>query len=107
MLCSWLLLSLGSGASALAQSAAPTAATTRVSRLNVPYRILGTDSVALFYNTEYELCPPGCAMLRRHARLDSTGRFFGAVKDFWMQTAQPALTGAYRNGQKEGVFELF
>ncbi|UOQ79030.1 hypothetical protein MUN84_11200 [Hymenobacter sp. 5516J-16] len=72
-----------------------------------PYRVLGPDSVALFYTAEYELCPPGCASIRRHARLDSTGLFFGYVRDYWMHTAQPALVGAYKNGQKEGVFEVF
>ncbi|GGG39258.1 hypothetical protein GCM10011378_14410 [Hymenobacter glacieicola] len=72
-----------------------------------PYRVLGSDSVALFYTADYELCPPGCATIRRHARLDSTGMFFGFVRDYWMHTAQPALTGAYKNGKKEGVFEVF
>lgn len=79
----------------------------RQSSVNQPFRILGPDSLALFYNTDYDLCPPGCAAIRRHARLDSTGNFFGYVRDFWMHNARPALVGTYRNGRKDGTFEVY
>ncbi|WP_139925169.1 toxin-antitoxin system YwqK family antitoxin [Hymenobacter sp. DG01] len=71
------------------------------------YRILGPDSIALFYNADYDLCPPGCSAIRRHTRFDDNGQFFGYVRDFWMHNAQPALTGTYRNGLKDGMFEVF
>ncbi|MBX0291767.1 hypothetical protein K3G63_15050 [Hymenobacter sp. HSC-4F20] len=97
-----------SGRAALAQQPGPApGATPNRAKYAQPYRILGTDSVALFYTANYELCPPGCAAIRRHARLDSTGNFFGYVRDFWMHNAQLALTGTYRSGRKDGAFEVF
>lgn len=101
-----LLSFLAGTAVAQQHGLAPAAAPNRAKAAQ-PYRILGSDSVALFYNADYELCPPGCAAIRRHARLDSTGNFFGYVRDFWMHNALPALIGTYRNGRKDGTFEIF
>lgn len=70
-------------------------------------RVLTPDSVVFFYSAYYALTPPGCATIRRHVRLDSTGAFHGVVKDYQLSNNVLLLSGAYRHGRKQGVFELF
>lgn len=70
-------------------------------------RVVGPDSVVFFYDDDYTLSPPGCATIRRHVRLDSTGRFHGFVRDYRLANNVLLLQGAYRAGHKEGVFEIY
>jgi len=105
-ICSFYILLL-SVVSARAQRAptsqqAPTAVTLRDC-----YRALSSDSAAFFYDAEYLLTPPGCAVLRRQARLDSLGHFRGLVQDYLLRNNVLLLAGTFRNGQKHGQFELF
>lgn len=76
-------------------------------KLNDCHRVVGKDSVVFFYTEEYLLVPPGCAALRRHLQLDSLGRFRGFARDYRLSNNQLVLQGAYRNGLKEGLFELY
>ncbi|QJX46704.1 hypothetical protein HMJ29_07025 [Hymenobacter taeanensis] len=78
-------------------------------RLSQYYRVLGPDSAAFFYSQDYELTLPGCAVIWREAKIDSTTkRFRGFVRDYWLNNAQPALKGAYNAaGRKEGRFEIY
>lgn len=69
--------------------------------------MLTPDSVVFYYNAYYALTPPGCAVIRRHVRLDSTGAFHGVVRDYQLSNNVLLLSGAYRHGRKQGVFELF
>jgi hypothetical protein len=72
------------------------------------YRVAAPpDSIAFFYSDRYLLTPAGCAAIRRHVRFDSTRVFKGFVRDYWMHNNMLALSGAFRNGKKEGVFELY
>ncbi|MFC4790568.1 toxin-antitoxin system YwqK family antitoxin [Hymenobacter endophyticus] len=71
------------------------------------YRALSRDSVVFFYDAYYTLVPPGCAAIRRHARVDSAGAFHGVVQDYQLSNNVLLLSGAYRHGRKQGVFELF
>lgn len=76
-------------------------------KLDECYRVLGPDSVGFFYTADYVLSPPGCATIRRHTHLDSAGGFRGYVRDYRLDNNQLVLKGSYRNGRKEGVFELY
>jgi hypothetical protein len=71
------------------------------------YRIVGKDSVVFFYSADYVLTPPGCATIRRHARIDSAGHFLGYVRDYNIANNLPLLQGAFRGGLMEGQFEVY
>lgn len=86
---------------------APAAAQSMALTLQQCSRVLTSDSVVFFYDAYYALTPPGCAAIRRHVRLDSTGAFHGEVLDYQLANNILLLKGAYRYGRKEGVFELF
>lgn len=98
----FLFIAMQSPAQTSGTPAAPARATLREC-----YRALSSDSAAFFYDAAYLLTPPGCAAIRRHARVDSAGHFRGLVQDYLMNNNVLLLTGAFRNGQKEGQFELF
>jgi antitoxin component YwqK of YwqJK toxin-antitoxin module len=70
-------------------------------------RVFTTDSVALFYDSYYSLRPPGCAALRRHARIDANGSFVGPVRDYSLSNGLLLMSGSYRDGKKEGIFEQY
>lgn len=76
-------------------------------KLDQCYRVVGKDSVVFFYSSNYLLTPPGCATIRRHIQLDSTGRFRGLLQDYSLTTKQLLVQGAYRNGLMEGPFEVY
>ncbi|HEX8426948.1 hypothetical protein [Hymenobacter sp.] len=76
-------------------------------KLDDCYRVVGKDSVVFFYSADYVLTPPGCALIRRHIRLDSAGHFWGYVRDYNLQNNQLLLQGAYREGLMEGPFEVY
>ena len=52
-------------------------------------QVIVGDSVILYYDQSYVLTPPACAVVQRHARLDSAGNFRGPVRDY--RTADQAL----------------
>jgi hypothetical protein len=71
-------------------------------KLNGCYHVVGKDSVVFYYSADYVLMPT----IRRHVRLDSTDKFLGYVRDCRLDNNQPVLRGAYREGCKEGLFEV-
>ena len=75
-------------------------------KLNDCYHVVGKGSVVFYYSADYVLMPTNCATIRRHVRLDSTGKFLGYVRDYRLDNNQPVLRGAYREGRKEGLFEV-
>ncbi|GGF03742.1 toxin-antitoxin system YwqK family antitoxin [Hymenobacter cavernae] len=104
VLLGFILISWATSGQAQQRKASPAAA---VANIRDCYRIAGKDSIAFFYSTTYLLTPAGCAAIRRHVRFDSTRVFKGFVRDYWMHNNLLALSGAYRGGKKEGVFELY
>lgn len=68
---------------------------------------LGPDSVVLFFNAQYVLTPASCAVIKRHARLDTKGEQQGVVHDFWLPTGYLLARATYLNNKLHGPIELF
>ena len=65
------------------------------------------DSVLLFYDLRYNLTPPACADIRRHARVNSKGDFQGEVRDYTIVTSELRDRLYYEQGQRNGLYATY
>jgi hypothetical protein len=71
------------------------------------YKVLGGDSISMFFNDNYRYVDIKCATYARYSNLDKGGNFNGWFKDYQQDPGVLRATGYYVNGKKNGLFTLF
>ncbi|OWP63533.1 hypothetical protein CDA63_08090 [Hymenobacter amundsenii] len=68
---------------------------------------LTKDSSAFFFNEKYELSEAGCAVIKRLARIDTTGNFVGVVSDYRVSDGSLLAQLSYQDGEMNGPVTLY
>jgi len=69
---------------------------------------LGSDSVILYYNSDWKLVKPSCASIFRISKMDKAlSTFTGQFIDYFLADSTIAIEGNYSNGKKEGRFIIY
>lgn len=70
------------------------------------YNVIKNDSVEMYFDYRNNFTERECARYKRYTKIDSEGNFDGYFKDVNMQ-GEVIGNGNYKNGIKEGTFEVF
>jgi antitoxin component YwqK of YwqJK toxin-antitoxin module len=71
------------------------------------YKSLGQDSVLFYYDYNWNLVEPACAVYYRLTKMTPDAFFTGEFKDYKLQDSTLLFAGSYSDKKKNGLFKQF
>ena len=70
-------------------------------------RLMRADSVHMFFDKNYALVQPECAVIRRESRMDAQGSFAGEVRDYSQPDNHLLMVVHYVEALRDGPYEQY